>query len=342
MNIISIFITGLFAGGLTCLAVQGGLLATLITQQESEKLKDKTQSSSHFIPIISFLSSRLIAYTILGFLLGALGSLTQLSVTTRIVLQISVSLFMLGTAFNLLQIHPFFRYFVITPPKSFMRLIRNQSKSKNIFAPAILGTMTVLIPCGVTQAMIAYAVTTGSPIAGASTLFIFILGTSPLFFILGYSLRQLSQFFGLFFNKIAAVALILVAVYNINGAIALTSSQFTLENLWSKTICYINACDYSSSTDATPVSEAIIYINSNYYQTDPETITVKAGSRVTLTIINRDGYGCIQAFTIPVLNIQKIIPPGKSEKIVIKVPKKTGPLPFMCSMGMYRGVIQVL
>ena len=42
INLWTIFITGLVTGGLSCLAVQGGLLAATIAQNEEEKLKSKT------------------------------------------------------------------------------------------------------------------------------------------------------------------------------------------------------------------------------------------------------------------------------------------------------------
>lgn len=85
MNLWAVFTTGLFIGGLTCLAVQGGLLAATIAQREEGKLKAKAKGRNA-IPILSFLTSKLIAYTILGFLLGWFGSLFQLSFTTQIIL----------------------------------------------------------------------------------------------------------------------------------------------------------------------------------------------------------------------------------------------------------------
>ena len=41
INLISIFLTGLITGGLTCLAVQGGLLASTVAMQEEQKLEKK-------------------------------------------------------------------------------------------------------------------------------------------------------------------------------------------------------------------------------------------------------------------------------------------------------------
>ena len=65
MNLWTVFLTGLFAGALTCLATQGGLLAASIAQREEEKLKDKTKRSGNALPILSFLVAKLAAYTIL-------------------------------------------------------------------------------------------------------------------------------------------------------------------------------------------------------------------------------------------------------------------------------------
>lgn len=78
-------------------------------------------------------------------------------------MQVFVAIFMIGTALNILNVHPIFRYFVIQPPKFLTRLVRNQSKSKSLFAPTLLGAFTVLIPCGTTQAMMALAIGYGNP-----------------------------------------------------------------------------------------------------------------------------------------------------------------------------------
>src|SRR3989338_2610971 len=320
MDITTIFITGLFAGGLTCLAVQGGLLVSSITQQEEDKLSHL----SHIVPIMSFLITRLIAYTLLGILLGLLGSVAQLSLSTKIFLQFAVGIFMVGTALNLLQVHPIFRYFVIQPPKFLTRIVRNQSKSKTVFGPALLGATTVLIPCGATQAMMAYAVTTGSPLGGAITMFTFILGTSPLFFLMGYLAKKLGSSLSLGFNKLAAGAIILVAFYNISGALALDVNGFTLGKVLTNITCTISFCDSNqvagATTDSNIVKEATIFITQSGYRTQPETVNVKAGSKVKFNIVNQGGGGCIQAFTIPKLNIQSVISIGNSDSVEFTAP----------------------
>src|SRR5579872_225001 len=148
-SLIAIFLTGLLTGGLTCMAVQGGLLAATLAQSEEERLEKKAKGGNVF-PILAFLGSKLVAYTLLGMLLGWLGSFFQLSLQLKVIMQMAVALFMIGTAMNILNVHPIFRYFVIQPPKFLTRLVRKQSKSQSLFAPATLGAFTIFIPCGTT------------------------------------------------------------------------------------------------------------------------------------------------------------------------------------------------
>lgn len=349
INLFAIFLTGLLTGGLTCLAVQGGLLASTIAQREEERMKEKLKDrmkEGHALPILSFLAAKLAAYTLLGFGLGALGSFFKLSVTAQVVLQVAVSLFMVGTALALVDAHPFFRYFIIQPPKFLTRRVRSHSKSGNIFAPAILGAFTVFIPCGTTQAMMALAVGTGNPLFGAAVMFAFILGTSPVFFILGYFAARLSDALHKTFLKVAAWTIIFLALFNINNAIALSGSQLTLGNMVKAAFCSVAYCPGEAGQSAgdvglpAPVSEQTIEIGNNGYS--PRSFTVKAGNQVKINLVNKDGWSCAQAFTIPRLGIQKVVRPGQSASVAFVAPSSPGQIIFSCSMGMYRGVINVV
>lgn len=338
-NLITVFLTGLLTGGLTCMAVQGGLLMATLAQTEEEKLKEKAKGGNA-LPIISFIIAKLVAYTILGFLLGLLGSFFQLSILVRAILIIAVSIFMFGTAFNILEVHPIFRYFVIQPPKFLTRLVRKQSKSRGLFAPIILGAFTIFIPCGTTQAMMALAVASGNPFLGAAILFAFVLGTSPVFFILGYFATKLGDIFQQKFMRIAAFAIIVLAILNLNSAFALTGLDTKIGNIGKGVWCTFAFCENAGGASKTANNNPTITIKSLGYF--PSTITVKAGANVRMKIVNTDGSSCIQAFTIPSLGIQKVIPPGVSDEIDFQAPNAPTQIPFMCSMGMFRGVINVI
>ncbi len=325
INIWAIFLTGLLTGGLTCLAVQGGLLAATIAQQEDK---------SNALPILVFLGAKLLSYTVLGFLLGWFGSFFQLSLSAQVAVQFAVAIFMLGTALNLLQVHPIFRYFALQPPRFVTKLVRNQTKSKNIFAPALLGAFTVFIPCGTTQAMMALAIGSGSPVLGALILFVFVLGTSPLFFILGYSAAKLGENLQKKFTIVAACALIVLALFNLNNAFALTGSPLMLRSPMP------NVQVVEQATDIPTKNAVTILVQRHGYS--PNKITVKAGQEVTFNIENKDAYTCAAAITIPYFNFQKFVDVGKTESVTFTMPEKPTQIPFMCSMGMYRGVIDVV
>ena len=327
------------------MAVQGGLLAATLAQREEERLKEKIKKGNA-LPILSFLIAKLASYTVFGFLLGLLGSAFQLSLSATVVLQFAVAIFMIGTALNILNVHPIFRYFVIQPPRFLTRKVYKQSKSSDVFAPALLGAFTVFIPCGTTQAMMALAVASGSPMLGAAILFAFVLGTSPIFFILGYFATKLGDTLQQKFMKLAAYAIILLAIFNLNNTIALTGSTFSLNSIWNGLWCTVSFCDSgqigiaSSQAAGQAVTEASIVIEAAGY--NPNNVTVKAGNPVTLHLTNNGGGGCTQAFTIPQLGIRKIVPLGSSDTVVFTAPSQPQQVTFMCSMGMYRGTIRVI
>ncbi len=66
MDLGLIFLTGLTVGGLTCVAVQGGLLTSLLAQRAEEDIEEKSKRSHSAMPILFFLLAKLLAYTLLG------------------------------------------------------------------------------------------------------------------------------------------------------------------------------------------------------------------------------------------------------------------------------------
>lgn len=342
MNLWTVFLTGLFTGGLTCLAVQGGLLAATLSQKQADDLTKKTNKTGNSLPILSFLTAKITAYTVLGFFLGSLGAIFQLSAIASAVLQILVALFMLGTALNLLNIHPVFRYFVISPPEFLARLVKNQARSKNIFAPFLLGLFTIFIPCGTTQAMMALAIASGNALLGALILFVFTVGTSPLFFILGYLTTRLTETFQRKFLKMTAFIIIVLSFFNLNNALSLTGTPYTFDNLIRNFWCTVSFCDNVLANNVLGAASSKIDLYLEKYGYSPQELNIPKKSAITLNLKNTTGNGCIQAFTIPKLGIQKIVRVGTSETINFQSPDKPQELYFMCGMGMFKGIMHVI
>ena len=336
INLLVIFLTGLTTGGLTCLAIQGGLLTSVIAQNETNLVK-----TNKFVPIASFLSGKIIIHTLLGFFLGALGQTLTLSPITRGWIQIVIGIYLLGIAGSLLNLHPFFRYFVIKPPKFLARLAKNESQSQSLFAPFLLGLSTVFLPCAVTQATEVIAIGTGNPLYGAAIMFAFILGTSPTFLIFGFLLNSSAKAFQKYFPAIAAIALFGMSIYSVNNGVGLTGSIFTIQNFYRAAIKSDRLTTDSIGEIDTKdnFQTALITVTNGGYS--PTTIVLKKDVPVRLTLKTIDVQSCSRSFTIPGLNIQKLLPES-GDTILEFTPHNLGPLAFSCSMGMYTGRFNII
>jgi len=340
MNLWVIFLTGLTVGGLTCLAVQGGLLASVITSREEEEIKKGVNRKKPLYPTLAFLLAKLIAYTVLGFFLGAFGGAIGINQSVQIIMQFIAGMYMIAVALNLLQIHPIFRYVIIQPPRFLTRLVRNQSKSRELFAPAFLGAMTIFIPCGTTVAIEALAISSANPFVGAAIMAVFILGTTPVFFGVGWLTSVLGDAYRTKFLRIAAVAVLYLGITSVNGALVAIDSPLSFQAI-TENIPRIISSESTSAKQSDGVVTQNPEILITTYGYAPNYIRVKKGSLVTLKLTNKDAYSCAAAFRIPSLGVAINLQPNSSE-IITFTPTKEGTIPFSCSMGMYRGVIEVI
>ncbi|WKZ25489.1 MAG: sulfite exporter TauE/SafE family protein [bacterium] len=317
------FVTGLTSGGISCLTVQGGLLASAIDERSS-----KYKSTLYFI------LSKLVAYTILGALLGTIGSAFSFSITTQGILQILIGLFMLATAGRILNLHPIFRYTIIQPPAFILRKVRSISKERNIFTPIFLGALTVLIPCGVTQAMLILSMGTGSAIDGALIMFLFTLGTSPVFFLLGLTITNIFKHNIL--SKIAALTIIVIGLSAINNGQVLRDSPHTFQN-YKRVVFGDNIQNGEVKiVDGYQIVE-ITATNSGY---KANTKNLKAGIPVKLKISTKNVQSCARSFIIPSLGVNTLLPVS-GEELIEFTPTEEGLLNFSCGMGMYTGSFNI-
>ena len=332
-NLWIIFTTGLLAGGLTCMAVQGGILTTALTQDEDEHPK-----TSRMKGVAAFLLAKLFSHAVLGLALGWLGSLISLTPRMQAIGIGVVSLFMVGTALSFLDIHPIFRYFVIQPPRFLTRMIRGTAKSGSWYAPMLIGLFSVFIPCGTTQAMMALAAGTGNPWWGMMVMAVFVLGTAPLFFFLGISIDVIKATLKEKFGVVAAALVMVLALVNINAALTLYGAKVNLLTLPRTIFCAASYCPENIETQEPTNTPEIIFWLNGYNIANP---VIPKGKEITLTLTNKAGSGCIQAFTIPALNLSEIVPVGISKTITFTAPDTAGNLAFSCSMGMYGGIFIV-
>ncbi|MEK7170950.1 MAG: sulfite exporter TauE/SafE family protein [Patescibacteria group bacterium] len=387
-NLWAIFLTGITTGGLSCLAVQGGLLANVIGTQAEEELKpnlpeeevDFSQMSKNNIlnyyehharvklpktfrgditlTIILFLAAKIAAYTLLGFGLGYLGTMIQLTPFARGILMLAIATFMLGTALRMLNVHPIFNIFQIQPPKFVRKFVSRFSKNKkeDFASPIFLGALTVLIPCGITQAMMALAIGTGSPAAGALILFAFTLGASPVFFLLAYFTTRLGENLNTYFVKIVAVLILIFALVSLESGLNLVGSpvSYNAYKQWRdqpEQLANSQPAATTTTPSATtptappkqpekpkPPTEQTLTINITDDGYQPNYQTAVADVPTKLKLVSKDAYSCATSFVISSLGIQRILEPNDTQTITLP-PRPAGRLRYSCSMGMYTGQI---
>ncbi len=321
------FLTGLTTGGLSCFAIQGGLIAGVIANQSENERKKS---------LITFLTSKLIAHFILGGLLGFVGSTLILNSNIQGTMQIVSGIFILLMALKISSIHPFFRNFSITTPKFVYRYIRKESKTGNSVAPILIGLLTILIPCGVTQAMMILSVSSSSFWYGSFLLGSFILGTTPIFYALGMASEKILSIKS--FKFIAVILMLYLGLSSVNGGLVLKGSVHTFQNY--KAVI-ISANKNESKLNITENGKQIVTItvkNSGY---EASTNTLKIGIPAKLILKTDNTFGCSRSFTIPSYNISKLLPTTGTETIDF-TPNKLGILTFTCSMGMYTGSFNVV
>ncbi len=340
MNLWLIFLTGLTVGGLTCLAVQGGLLASVIAAKEEEEVEKGTNKRDTVFPTLAFLVAKLITYTLLGFILGGFGGAIGINQSIQVIMQLVAGLYMIAVALNLLNVHPIFRYAVIQPPKFLTRRVKNASKNKDLFAPALLGAMTIFIPCGTTLAMEALAISSANPFLGASIMAAFILGTTPLFFGVGWLTSVMGDNFRAKFLKLAAIVVIYLGITSVNGALVAGGSPITLQALAGMIQTNSQPKQTEKLYSEVPTSQTVqIDVTARGYS--PNYIKVKKDLPVTMTLVGKVAYSCASAFRIPSLGIGKNLQANETYKVTF-TPKEVGKIAFTCSMGMYSGVIEVI
>lgn len=378
-NLILAFVTGLTTGGLSCLAVQGGLLASSLGNQIEKDLqvsaakaggkkkvipaKAAPRSPELALPIAVFLTAKLIAYTLMGFILGALGSMFQLAPVTRAILQIAIGIYMVGAALRILNVHPIFRYFVFEPPAFLRRHLRRTAAAggRSLTTPAFLGLLTVLIPCGITQAMMAVALGTGSALEGAALMFAFTLGTSPVFFAVAYFATKLGSRLEKHFLRFVAVVMLFLGIFSIDTGLTLAGAPFsltrTVNGLWSPAANVQaspadqaglqeyspnlagQAAPDSESAPAAAAGDQVITIDVMNTGYSPNVVHAKAGESIQLRLVSKKVYSCSLAFVIPSLGIQENLESTGEKVIEIPAQEKGSRMPFSCSMGMFTGEI---
>lgn len=208
------FLVGVIASLSTCMAVVGGLVLSLSATfaREGDRIN----------PQLLFHAGRIVAFFLLGGLIGALGANFSLNTTGTFWLTALIGLVMLILGINLLDVFPWVKRFQPTIPKFLSRHALGVSKLNHALTPLLAGVATFFLPCGFTQSMQLYTLSTGSFLNGALTMLAFAIGTLPVLALISFSSYRIqeSSKAGIFF-KSAGLIVILFALMNIVNSLVI-------------------------------------------------------------------------------------------------------------------------
>lgn len=340
ISLAALFITGLFTS-VHCIAMCGGI-------NLSQSVGANGTTNNKLRNPILYNLGRVISYTVIGGIVGGIGSVLFLSGTLKAILLALAAVGMLLMGLSMLGWLPYW----LTPrmPRFLYAKIGKKGAAKG---PLVVGLLNGFIPCGPLQAMQLYALATGSILTGALSMFLFSLGTVPLMLGAGALFSVLKGKFAYAIQRVSAVLVVFFAV-------VMATNAFSLLGLGS-----------SATLDATPAATAAVQekeassdsllqqaldkgylpatmdgdvqkIQANLNPSVYPFIIVQKGIPVELTITADESTitGCNQTVVFPAFDVEKTLTPG--DNVITFTPDETGLIPYTCWMGMLDGRILVV
>ncbi|WP_010263567.1 sulfite exporter TauE/SafE family protein [Treponema primitia] len=320
-----LFVIGLITS-VHCIAMCGGI-------NLSQCVSNGNRAGSGTVamrPSLLYNLGRVVSYTLVGVIVGALGSVISFSGAMKGAVQIAAGVFMVIMGINMLGIFPWLRRLTPRMPGFLARRIEEKKGHSN--SPLYVGLLNGLMPCGPLQAMQLYALSTGNPVTGGLSMLLFSLGTVPLMFGLGALSSLLSKKFT---RTVMSAGAVLVAVL---GLIMFTNG-WSLSGFSSP---FDTAAGSVSAAPGIVVEDGVQLVSTTLLPGQYQPIVVMAGMPVRWTIEAPPGSinGCNNRMIIREYGIEHKFTAGTN--MVEFTPEKTGVFRYSCWMGMIRSNITVI
>lgn len=329
-----LFLVGLLTS-LHCVGMCGGIN---LSQAVRKSPAAAAKAPERLRPAILYNAGRVLSYTVIGGVVGAIGSLVGLSGTARGWLVFVVGLFMLLMGLNMLDVFPWLRRITPRLPGGLGRRLSAASGSRG---PFVVGLLNGFMPCGPLQSVQLYALATGSFLAGALSMFLFSLGTVPLMFGLGALGSLLTRRFTRRMIQLSALVVMLLGVAMVNRGLNLTGTRIAA--LGSGIFSGLpRSTAEPGAAKVAQVQDGVQVVRTRLGASRYEPIIVQNGIPVRWTIQaeSSDLNGCNNPITIPEYGIALRMSPG--ENLIEFVPRKEGNVLYTCWMGMISSTIRVV
>jgi sulfite exporter TauE/SafE len=326
---------GLAAGVSTCMALTGGLVLALSAAfAASRPATADTSIALRLRPTVVFLGGRVGGFAVLGAVLGAVGSAVVLPSIVVAALMIVVAVVMTILGVRLTGLSPRIAAWSPTLPSGLGRQLGLDEGDVTRYSDAraaVLGGATFFLPCGFTQAVQVYALSTGSPLFAGAIMAVFALGTAPGLLALGGLPAVLPSGMRPAVLRLVGVVVIGFAVVNATAGLRLVGVSPT----------------FGSTDVAGPVPQVTIEDGVQVLRTTqvgngyrPANATLYAGMPTRWIVDSRESQSCAVFLEVPSLGLSVTLQPGEN---TIDLPAlQPGRVSYSCSMGMYGGQLTVV
>ena len=313
-----LFVIGLLTS-VHCIAMCGGIN---LTQSTVAAKSNRSVVRSN----LAYNAGRVISYTVIGGIVGGVGSMISFNGTMRGAVTVIVGVIMIIMALSMLgMFRPLRRLPLHLPQGLYMKLAGHAAKGSS-FA---IGLLNGLMPCGPLQSMQIYALSAGSVLKGAFSMLLFSLGTVPLMLGLGLFSGRLNR-------KKAGIMLTVSALLIFVMGVHMTGNGLILSGISPASGARNGSAVMAEYRDGRQ------YVRTEVDYGSYEAFSVRAGVPVEWTIFVPEGKlnGCNSEIVVPGLDLSVRLHEGVN--VVSFTPDETGTIPYSCWMGMIKSSINVV
>ncbi|HYM84201.1 MAG TPA: sulfite exporter TauE/SafE family protein, partial [Candidatus Dormibacteraeota bacterium] len=198
---------------------------------------------------------------------------------------------------------------------------------------ATLGALSFFLPCGFTQAIQVFALSTGSPLYSAALLGAFAIGTAPgLLALAGVPVAVPSKARPTLL-RLVGVFVIGFALMNATSALRLSGITVTLPSIATAAAAVpAGVVGSDGSQTLNTIQEADGY--------SPSNVAIYAGIPTRWLIDSRSSASCATSLVVPRLGVSRRLQRGTNEIDLPALP--AGALDYSCAMGMFGGRITIV
>jgi len=232
---LAVFLIGLL-GGTHCMAMCGGIVGALTTQQPGQQ-----RATSSVWPLhLAYNAGRIASYTAAGAALGALGSLGMLFndvLPVQLALYVAANLMLVALGLYLTGVTQALAFSERAGQRLWAKiqpLTRRFLPARSIAQALPLGMLWGFLPCGMVYSVLTAAMLAGSAARGAGLMLAFGLGTLPNLLLAGLLLTRLREI-----TRTKSMRLVSGLLVMGFGVFGLINAGTLGGRLWQGVVCHV-------------------------------------------------------------------------------------------------------